>query len=507
MNVASQLERHAALVPERVAIRFEGSSITYAELDRASSQLADALAQRGIVADDRVVVYLPNLPAFAVAYYAVQKLGAAVVTISSALKTEEVRFALEDSGAAAIFTTTELSAHVPESNALKLRASVDEDPAPAGWTGLFHLLEFGSPDFRAVDRAAGDNAALLYSSGTTGAPKGVVLTQDNIRSNVALAATCSDMRPNDRIAICLPLFHVYGQNHLMNAAIVSGATIVLFRRFISDVVLRAVEAERITHFFGVPTIFIELLSIDLSPYDLSSLRYEMSAAATMPEEISRRWTERFGRRVFEGYGLTECSPLACYNDLHEYRFGSVGRAVPGIEVHIFDERDREVPVGSKGEVVVRGSGVMKEYWGKPVETRRALRSGWLHTGDVGTMDEHGFVYIVDRVKDMINVSGFKVWPAEVERHLSKLDAILEVAVYGIPHPQKGEQVVAAIVLREGSQLAADDLLAYCRENIAAYKVPARIEIRESLPKSPTGKLLKRVLRENASTPASTDVRS
>ena len=507
MNVASQLERHAALCPERVAIRFEGSSITYIELDRASSQLADSLAQRGIVAGDRVVLYLPNLPAFAVAYYAVQKLGAVVVTMSSALKTAEVRFALEDSGAAAIFTTAELSAHVPERSTLKLRASVDEGPAPAGWTGLFHLLEFGSPDFRAAERAGDDNAALLYSSGTTGAPKGVVLTQNNLRSNVALAATCSDVRPNDRIALCLPLFHVYGQNHVMNAAIVSGATIVLFRRFVSDAVLRAVKAERITHFFGVPAIFIGLLSIDLSAYDLSSLRYEMSAAATMPEEISRRWTARFGRPVFEAYGLTECSPLACYNDLHEHRSGSVGRAVPGVEVRIFDEFDREVPAGGKGEIVVRGAGVMKEYWGKPDDTRRALRSGWLHTGDVGTMDEHGFVYIIDRVKDMIDVSGFKVWPAEVEQYLSKLDAIQEVAVYGIPHPQKGEQVVAAVVLREGSQLAADDILAYCRESIASYKIPARIEICESLPKSPTGKLLKRILRENATTPESTDVRS
>jgi long-chain acyl-CoA synthetase len=279
--------------------------------------------------------------------------------------------------------------------------------------------------------------------------------------------------------------------------VLAGATVSLFRRFVPDEVLTAIGRDRITMFFGVPTIFIGLLSMDLSRYDLSSIRYEMSAAATMPEQVSRQWFERFGRRVYEGYGLTECSPFACYNDIESHRFGSVGRAIEGFELAILDENDRELPRGEWGEICIRGPGVMKGYWNRPEETERALRGGWLHSGDVGRMDDDGYVYIVDRVKDMINVSGFKVWPAEVEKYLYRIPQVQEVAVYGLPHPEKGEQVAAAVVVRAGERLAAEDVIAYCRENIAAYKVPARVDIVAELPKSPTGKILKRILRDQA----------
>ena len=281
----------------------------------------------------------------------------------------------------------------------------------------------------------------------------------------------------------------------MNAAVLAGATLVLFRRFVPDQVLESIQRDRITMFFGVPTIFIALLAMDLSPWDLSSIRYEMSAAATMPEEISRRWAQQFGRRVYEGYGLTECSPFACYNDLVEHRFGSVGRAVEGFELAIFDEADRELPKGEWGEIVIRGPGVMQGYWNRPADTAQALRGGWLHSGDIGRMDGDGYVFIVDRVKDMINVSGFKVWPAEVEQYLYKLPQVQEVAVYGVLHPEKGEQVVAAVVPRAGQDVSAEQIIAYCRANIAAYKVPARVDIVTELPKSATGKILKRVLRD------------
>ncbi len=357
------------------------------------------------------------------------------------------------------------------------------------------LYAQGSDSFESVGRAPNDTAALLYSSGTTGFPKGVVLTQRNIHSNIALAACCSDFRPHDRLAAFLPLFHAYGQNYIMNPSILAGSTLVLFQRYVPEEVLAAIGSERITHFFAVPAIFIALLSADLSPYDLSSIRYEMSAAATLPEEISRRWTERFGRRVYEGYGLTECSPFACYNDLHEHRFGSIGRALPGIEVRVVGEGDTEEPYGAKGEIVVRGDNVMLGYWNKPEDTARTLRGGWLHTGDIGSMDEQGYLYISDRLKDMINVSGFKVWPAEVEGYLYKLPGIREAAVYGLPDSEKGERVVAAVVLAECGTVTAGGIVAYCREHMAAYKVPSRVDIVEALPRSPTGKLLKRVLRE------------
>jgi len=500
MNVAEYLEKHAAADPDRIAIRFEGRSITYGQLNRGANRLAATLRASGIAAGDRVALYLPNVPEFAVVYYAAQKLGAIPVTVNAILKTEEVRFLLDDSGAAMVFTMGELTRYVAaDCAALRLRVVVDDAAIPDGWVGLHDLLERGSESFDSVQRAPEDVAALLYSSGTTGFPKGVALTQHNIHSNIALPpkSKYSDYRPDDRLAAFLPLFHVYGQNYIMNAAILAGATIVLFPRFVPDVVLRAIGDERITHFFAVPTIYIGLLGMDLSAYDLSSLRYEMSAAATMPEEISRRWTERFGRRVYEGYGLTECSPFACYNDPEQHRFGSVGRAVDGFELKIFDESDRELAHGEQGEIVIRGDGVMQGYWNRRADSKAALRGGWLHTGDVGRMDQDGYVYITDRVKDMINVSGFKVWPAEVEQYLYKMPGVQEVAVYGIPAAPQGEQVAAAVVLRPGATLSADDIIAYCRENIAAYKVPARVDLVAELPKSPSGKILKRVLRQQS----------
>lgn len=498
MNIADYLEQHAAQTPDRIAIRFEGRSITYGQLNRDANRLAASLRAAGIATADRVALYLPNVPEFAVAYYAAQKLGAIPVTINAILKTEEVRYLLDDSGAGVVLTMDELKRYIPDDcTALRLRVVVDQKTESAGWVALAELLERGADTFESVQRSGDDVAALLYSSGTTGFPKGVALTQHNIHSNIALPpqARYSDYRPGDRLAAFLPLFHVYGQNYIMNAAILAGATIVLFPRFVPDVVLRAIGEERITHFFAVPTIFINLLAMDLSGYDLSSLRYEMSAAATMPEEISRRWTERFGRRVYEGYGLTECSPFSCYNDVEEHRFGSVGRAIEGFELKIFDEADHEVAAGVQGEIVIRGDGVMQGYWRRPEETRTALRGGWLHTGDVGRMDQDGYVYITDRVKDMINVSGFKVWPAEVEQYLYKIPGIQEVAVYGIPAAVQGEKVAVAVVLKPGAPLSADAIIAYCREHIAAYKVPARVDIVTELPKSASGKILKRVLRQ------------
>jgi long-chain acyl-CoA synthetase len=500
MNLARYLEQHALANPERPVIRFEGRTLTYGELDAQASRLAAALRAAGVAKGDRVAIYLPNVPEFAVAYFAAQKLGAIAVSINAIFKTEEVRYLLDDSGAKAVLTVAELAQYVPaDCPALAHRVVVDAegDRGLAAWLVRGDAALAGAPRFPGVDCAPEDPAALLYSSGTTGFPKGVTLTQANVHSNIATAAKYAGYSPDDRLAVFLPLFHVYGQNFILNGCVLAGACIVLFRRFVPDVVLRAIGEERVTVFFGVPTIFIGLLATDLAPYDLSSLRFEMSAAATMPEEISRRWTERFGRRIYEGYGLTECSPFACYNDLVEHRFGSVGRAVEGFELAIFDENDREVPRGTWGEIVIRGPGVMQGYWGKPEDSARALRGGWLHSGDIGRMDDDGYVYIVDRVKDMINVAGLKVWPAEVEQYLYRIPQVQEVAVYGVPHPEKGEQVVAAVVPKPGADLGADDVVAYCRANIAAYKVPARVDIVRELPKSATGKILKRVLREQA----------
>jgi long-chain acyl-CoA synthetase len=299
------------------------------------------------------------------------------------------------------------------------------------------------------------------------------------------------------VSCFLPLFHVFGQNYIMNACFEAGATLALWTRYVPDAVLADVARKRVTMFFAVPTIYIGLLNAGVPRERLASVRYYFSAAATMPEEISRRWAATYGVPIHEGYGLTECSPCAAYNHVTRHRFGSVGTAIEGFELRIVDESDHEVPRGRWGEIAIRGPGVMLGYWNRPADTAHALRNGFLHSGDIGRMDEDGYVYVVDRLKDMINVSGFKVWPAEVENFLYRLDGVKEVAVYGVPDPQKGEAVCVAVVPQPGAALTPETIVAWCRENLAAYKTPARVELVAELPKSATGKILKRVLRERA----------
>ena len=495
MNIANHVERIARAAPQRRAIVFEGQEIGYGALDACAGALAHSLRANGVRRGDRIALYLPNIPAFILAYLAGQKAGAIVVSVNSIFKSEEVKYLLNDSGAKVVFTTAELLANVPRAACPSVEKTVICEGQAAGELLLGDWLVAGKPAFRTEDMAADDAAVLLYSSGTTGFPKGVTLTHNNVITNIRAAVHCSGHSSKDRLAIFLPLFHVFAQNYIMNAGFEAGATLVLFRRFVPEVVLEGIERERVTMFFAVPTIYIALLGANVPKEKLASIRYYFSAAATMPQEISRRWTERYGPPVHEGYGLTECSPCAAYNHVSKHKFGSVGTAIEDFEVKIFDENDRELPRGEWGEIVMRGPGVMKEYWGKPEDTAQALRGGWLHSGDIGKMDEDGYVFIVDRVKDMINVSGFKVWPAEVEHYLYQIPAIKEVAVYGIPDELKGESVCAAVVLKDGAQLRPDEVIEWCKEKLAAYKTPARVDMVKELPKSATGKILKRMLRQ------------
>jgi long-chain acyl-CoA synthetase len=495
VNIANHVARIARTAPARKAIVFEGKDISYGALDACANALASTLKAKGVRRGDRVALYLPNIPAFMLAYLAGQKVGAIAVSINSMFKAEEVKYIVNDSGAKLMFTTAELLPNVPRAECPALAKIVNCEGAADYEITLGDWLASGNPQFKTENMKPGDPAALLYSSGTTGFPKGVTLTHNNIITNTRAAVHCSGHSASDRLAIFLPLFHVFAQNYIMNAGFEAGATLVLFHRFVPDVVLDEIRRQKVTMFFGVPTIYIALLGASVPKEKLASIRYYFSAAATMPQEISRRWTETYGPAVHEGYGLTECSPCAAYNHVSRHKFGSVGTAIEDFEVKIFDENDRELPRGQWGEIVMRGPGVMKEYWGKPEETAQALRSGWLHSGDIGSMDEEGYVFIVDRVKDMINVSGFKVWPAEVENYLYQIPQIKEVAVFGIPDPLKGEAVCAAVVLKEGAQLAPETVIDWCREKLAAYKTPARVDIVNELPKSATGKILKRMLRQ------------
>lgn len=497
MNVAQNIETACKLFPEKTAILFEERQIKYMELNAAANRLANALTANGIQKGNRVALYLPNIPEFIVCYFAILKAGAIAVSVNPMLKAYELKYILNDSGAVLLFTVGELLENLEREEYKNLRDVVVCEGDAQGNPVLSEWMEKGADEFRTADLNPDEPASILYTSGTTGFPKGATLTHGNVVSNTWTTVHHAGFTPDDRMSLFLPLFHVFGQNFIMNGTFTACATLALYRRFVPDMVLDAIGRDHVTMFFAVPAIYIALLNMDLSKYDLSSIRYEFSAASTMPREISSQWSERFGRPVFEGYGLTECSPFACYNHDFRHKFGSVGTAVENFEIKIMDDDDREVPLGKWGEICVRGPGVMQGYWNRPEETQKALRNGWLHSGDTGLMDDEGYVFIVDRVKDMINVAGFKIWPAEIEQFLYTHPEIQEIAVYGVPHAEKGETVRAAIVLKEGASATAEDITAFCRENLANYKLPAVVDFVDELPKSATGKILKRVLRDHA----------
>jgi long-chain acyl-CoA synthetase len=495
MNISQHVERAAKFFPDKPAVLFEGSALTYRDLNDRVDRLANALTANGVGRSQCLALYLPNIPAFAICYLAAVRIGAIALSINSMYKSEELTYILNDSGTVLIATTGELLPNIPFADCPSVKQVIVCEGDPQGHPTLDAWIEKASSRRTLADMGANDPAVLLYTSGTTGFPKGATLTHGNVVSNAWATVHHAGYTRDDRMILFLPMFHVFGQNFIVNATFQACATLVLHRRFVPDSVLDSIRRDRVSMFFAVPTIYIGLLNMPLPDDALASVRYEFSAAATMPREISGRWTERFGRPVFEGYGLTECSPFACYNHDFRHKFGSVGTPIENTEIRILDMDDHELPLGQWGEICIRGPGVMQGYWNKPEETRQALRNGWLHSGDIGMLDDEGYVFIVDRVKDMINVSGFKVWPAEVEQFLYKHPAVQEVAVYGRPHPEKGEMVVAAIVRREGAGATGEEIVAYCRSHMAAYKAPAQVDFVAELPKSATGKILKRTLRD------------
>jgi long-chain acyl-CoA synthetase len=495
MNIANNLERARTFFPEKAAILFEGKSYTYRQLDEEVNRLANGLRALGVERGDRVAIFLPNHPAFVTGYFAIQKAGAIAVSLNALLKRDEVKYIIEDSESRVMLTTAELREQVPHEALASLKHIIIVEGEAGNDLALAEVLAKGDSRSTCADMAPSDPVALLYTSGTTGFPKGATLTHGNVVSNVYATVHHTGMRPDDRMHLFLPLFHCFGQNFIMNSAVNATATMVIHRRFVPDPVLEAIQRDRVTMFFAVPTIFIYYLNMDTSKYDLSSLRYCFTAAATMPDEIARRWEQQYKLRVYEGYGLTECSPFASYNHDFRHKYGTVGMPIENVEMKIVDESGNPLPPGEWGEIVIKGPNVMQGYWRKPEATAQAIRNGWLHSGDIGTTDEEGYFYIVDRVKDMINAAGFNVYPAEVEDVLYRHQAIKEVAVYGIPDPVKGEMVKAAIVLKEGVSVTPEEIIEFCRNSIATYKTPREVIFMDQLPKSATGKILKRVLRE------------
>jgi len=494
MNIAKNLERARLFFPDKTALVFEGNSYSYRQLDEDVNRLANGLRALGVKKGDRVALFLPNIPGFILGYFAVQKTGAIAVSVNAMLKRHEVKYIVNDAGATVLLTTASLRQEVIDADLPELKhVIITEDEAGADLS-LEGMIAKGDPHFKIADTDMQDPAAILYTSGTTGFPKGAVLTQMNIGSNSLSASNHSGVRPDDRVHLFLPLFHCFGQNYILNGGIRKCATIVLHRRFEPEPVLEAIQKERVTLFFAVPTVFIYFLNMDTSRYDLSSLRYCFTAAANMPRETALGWKEKFGMIIHEGYGLTECSPFASYNHDFRHKFGSIGMPIENVDMKIADDAGNELPVGEMGEIIIRGPNVMKEYWKNPEATAEAIQNGWLRSGDIGMTDEDGYFYITDRVKDMINVAGFNVYPNEVEQIIYRHPAVHEAAVYGVPDPVKGEAVHAAIVLKENAAATPEQIMDFCRTNMAAYRVPRKVVVVDQLPKSATGKILKRILR-------------
>jgi len=496
MNVAQNIIRGRNLFPRKIALTFENRRYTYADLDVWSNRVAEGLAALGIGRGDRVALFLPNIPEFAAAYLGIQKLGAVAVSLNSTLRREETRFILDDSGAMALFTTEALRDRVDKEALPNLgHVIIAEGAAGDGDLALEGLLAGTTGEITAAVMDRDDPSAILYTSGTTGEPKGACLSHGNVISNMHAFNYNCGMRPDDRMLLFLPLFHCFGQNAILNSAINACATVVLHRSFKPAEILRSIVEDEVTMFFGVPTTFIPIYNL-ASPSDLSSVRYYFSAAAALPREIARRWQEKYHRVINEGYGLTETSPFASYNHRLWYKLGSIGAPIENVEMRVVDpETGGEVPAGDSGEIVIRGPNVMLGYWNRPEATAKAIRNGWFHTGDIGRVDEDGYFYIVDRLKDMVNVGGLKVYPVEVENTIYQHPAVEEVAVYGVSETLMGERVCANIVCKEGHSVTEAEIIAFCRQQLADYKTPAVVLFVDSIPKSPTGKILKRILRD------------
>jgi long-chain acyl-CoA synthetase len=499
MNVADHVQRGAEEFPDRVAIVFDDRRITYRELNRRANQVAHLLASWGTAPGDRVGLFLPNIPEFVVVYLGVQKIGAVAVSVNAALKRDEVRHVLADSGAGALFTTAALAVEVAfVRGALPgLRQVVLCEGEGNGLPTLAQALVPLDEHFVARRLEPGAPSALLYTSGTTGKPKGAVLTHGNVVFNHRAAARCVGAQPGDCHLLFLPLFHCFGQNFIMNTALGSGGTLLLQRRFAVETVVDAVSDGGVTHFYGVPTVFIRLLDAGVPGPRFSTVKYFFSAAATMPREVAQRWYRHFGAILHEGYGLTETSPFASYNHARYYKPGSVGTPIDGVEMKIIGEGGEERAVGEWGEICIKGPNVMAGYFGLTVETQAVLQEGWFRSGDIGYRDHEGYYFLVDRVKDMVNCAGWKVWPREVEDVLYRHPAVAECAVVGIPDRVSGEALQAFLVLRDEGPFDGEELRRYCEERLARYKVPRDFVLCRELPRNAAGKILKRVLRASA----------
>ncbi len=494
MNLAEILTEAANAEPERIALKLDDLELNYASLDHASKLVAGLLRDRGIGPGDKVALMLPNVPYFPVTYYGILRAGATVVPMNVLNKAREVTFYLRDSEAKLLFGWHDFAG---EGEA----GAADADTEFIAVTpGEFEQLLGGiEPAGDLVDRDPADTAVILYTSGTTGTPKGAELTHANLLRNAEASIKLFDLDGNAVLLGALPLFHSFGQTCTMNAAVFGRATLTLIPRFDPIKALEIIQRDKVTVFEGVPTMYNAMLHAPgHENYDTSTLVVCGSGGAAMPVELIRGFEEAFGCKVLEGYGLSETSPVASFNHPDKERKpGSIGTPIEGVEMKVVDEDDNEVAPGEVGEIVIRGHNVMKGYWHRPEATEEAMRGGWFHTGDMARVDADGYFFIVDRKKDLIIRGGFNVYPRELEEVLYEHPAVREAAVIGIPHPEYGEEVAAAVALKDGASATPEELRAFVKERVAAFKYPRHVWLVDDLPKGPTGKILKREIETPA----------
>jgi long-chain acyl-CoA synthetase len=507
LNLSVMLVESAKRLPEHTAIIYDDLRMTFRDLDIASNRLAHGLASLGLRPGQKVLLMLGNIPEFAVCYYGILKAGGVIVPCNVQHKAREIEYLLSDSESVIAITSAEYVKELVDGrqgvSTCRFLVIVDDgSSAPIPETkGLYpyeSLMRSATPDFDMVHTQADDTAAIVYTSGTTGKPKGAELTHfSQFFQCRALPSLTEDMsRPDDVTLAVLPLFHAFGQTCVMGTAVAMGTTISLVQRFDAAKVFQVMQRDRVTCFSGVPTMYVQLLNHpDRTKYDLSKLRRCVSGGAPIAVETLAGWKKAYGFDISEGYGLTETAPIATFSlgDIKP-KYGRCGKPAWGVEIRIANDHDETLPVGKEGEVLIRGVNIMKGYYKNPEATAAALKGGWLHTGDIGKLDEEGYLSIVGRKKEMIIRGGYNVYPREIEELLYEHPAVQEAAVIGVPHAELGEEVKAVVCLKAGARITADEIRAYCKERIAAYKYPRLVEIRsEPLPKGATGKIQKRDL--------------
>jgi long-chain acyl-CoA synthetase len=487
-NLAGLLTDAAARSPKRVAVKLDGLELSYAELDEAASRVAGLLRAKGTRPGDRVGVMLPNVPYFAVVYYGILSAGGVVVPMNVLLKEREVAYYLGDAEARLLFAWHEFA---DAAHAGSHRANADcLLVEPGDFESLVARSE-ESPGL--VERGGRETAVILYTSGTTGTPKGAELTHDNLSRNVEIAIGLFNLRDDAVTLGALPLFHSFGQTCGLNATIRAGGCLTLVPRFDAGKALEVIQRDGVTVFEGVPTMYGALLSHpERERFDVSTLRVCVSGGAALPVEVMRSFEDAFGCTILEGYGLSETSPIASFNHPdRERKPGSIGTPVEDVRMKVVGEDGRELALGEVGEIVIQGHNVMMGYWRRPDATAEAIRNGWFHTGDLARVDEDGYFFIVDRKKDMVIRGGYNVYPREIEEVLYEHEAVREAAVIGVPHPELGEEVAAAVVLVPGATADEAEILDFVKGQVAAYKYPRLVWFVDELPKGSTGKILKR----------------